>query len=442
MIDNINFFVKCIFIITNILFVGYIVYKFYKRKYILSIFNINVYIFAFSLLFSSYFQFSKEAWRFLGVTDPSKYYLYLNKSILINCIGFIIFIITMFISEFDLIKNKRKIKSFDLIYNSLNNINKKYICTISIIIMITWIILILIAGQIPLFGDRLVFNKDHLRILRPIYLLINYMISIVGSYFSYKFIINKNKSDALFAVLSVIILLLTGNRGPVMFLILNIFIVFVYYNFSVKKATNFIILSVITVLILGVSMSFIRNKSFNTDTLVNDIKVEILYGNTFSDIRDGAFVLKGYDNKFDGYLYGKNYFADIISIIPSSISNYRETWSYGSFSTKTLFNMEDHYGLRGGWFLEPYINFGYIGIIIIALVTGRIFGLCEKRFWDETINKKENKFAEKQIFMGFNIFLAQSLFTSSIFNQFYAYLGIVILYIFISLIDKKLRVNK
>lgn len=443
MFNNISFLVKVIFIITNIIFISYIGYKFYKRRYILSIFNINIYIFAFALLFTSYFQFSKEAWGFLSVSNPNEYYIYLNKIIFINCIGFIIFLISSSIAEFKnnfLGNEKEKIKVYKKLSDNVNKLNDKYIRIILILCVISWSVLIIMAGEIPLFGDRLIFNKDNLRILRPIYLLLNYMISIVGSYFSYKFIYKKNKKDLFIMLISMLILIFTGNRGPIMFLMLNVFMLFVYYNFNVMKANKLIILSVIAVLILGISMSFLRNKSFNMNGLLDNIKVEIIYGNTFSDIRDGAYVLKGYEENFDSYLYGKNYLADSISFIPSSISEYREKWSYGSFSTKTLFNMENHYGLRGGWFLEPYINFGYIGVVLISILNGLVCGLAEKSFWQNIIREKNEFFPERQIFIGFIIFVFNSLFVSSGFSNFYAYMGIIILYFIIYNLDKKFKI--
>lgn len=443
MFDNISFLTKLIFIITNIIFVFYIGYKFYRRKYIISIFNINIYIFAFALLFTSYFQFTNEAWGFLNVSNPSEYYNYLDKIIRINCIGFISFLIAMIIIEFKIFSG-RIINSF---INSFNNINKRfekinngYIKIIFIFCVIGWCGLILIAGEIPLFGDRLVFNRPNFRVLRPFYLILNYMISIIGSYFALKVVINKSKIDLVFLILTILILLLTGNRGPIMFLLLNVFMVFVYYTFKVMNANKLIVLAVSIILVLGISLSFVRNNEFSINSLSNSIKNEVIYGNTFSDVRDGAFVLKGFEEKYDEFLYGKNYLADIISFIPSSISEYREKWSYGSFSTKTLFNMEDHYGLRGGWFLEPYINFGYIGVIIIAILNGIIMGLAELIFCRDVIIDKNSKFPENQIFITFILFIVNSMLISSSFSNFYAYIAIIIAYYILHEVNKKFSI--
>lgn len=443
MFDNISLLTKVVFIITNIMFIFYIGYKFYNRKYIISVFNINLYIFAFALLFTSYFQFTNEAWGFLNVNNPSEYYKYLDKIIRINCIGFISYLIAMIIIEFKLFSGRfinRFINAFNNINKKVERLNNRYIKIIFIFCVIGWCGLILIVGDIPLFGDRLIFNKANFRILRPFYLILNYMISIIGSYFALKVVINKRKIDSIFLIITILILLFTGNRGPVMFLLLNIFMVFVYYTFKVMNANKLIVLAVSIILVLGISMSFVRNKEFSISSLSNSIKNEVIYGNTFSDVRDGAFVLKGFEENFDEYLYGKNYLADIISFIPSSMSEYRSKWSYGSFSTKTLFNMEDHYGLRGGWFLEPYINFGYIGVIIIALLNGVIMGLAELFFWKDVIMDKNIKFPENQIFITVILFIVNSMLISSSFSNFYAYIAIIIAYYILYKVDKKFNI--
>lgn len=439
MLDNISLLTKVMFIITALIFCIYVGYKFLKRKYLLSIFNMNFYIFTFALLVASWGQFTKEAWGFLGVDDPVRFYPYLDKIILINCIGFLVYISVAFVVEFDHYKIN-KVNFEDKFTTIASQINEKYISIILWLSIIGWIIMIIIGGEIPLFGNRMLFNVPELRIIRPFYLILNYIISIASAYFSFNYILTKNRAILPNFIVGVIIILLTANRGPVMFLLLNMFIVWIYLKNNIKKANKLIVIAVLISLVLGVSLSFVRAREFNFNGLIEKIKVEIIYGNTFSDIRDGAYVLKGYQDKYEGFLLGKNYAADIISFIPSSISEFRAKWSYGSFSTDTLFGMKDHYGLRGGWFLEPYINFGYLGVIIIAIINGFALGVVEKIFWKCIICEKNKKFDKIQIIATFFMFITSVLMISSAFNSFYAYVAIVILYLLIDYLFR--RFNK
>ncbi len=85
-------------------------------------------------------------------------------------------------------------------------------------------------------------------------------------------------------------------------------------------------------------MEFIR-KGIENINLIETLD-SILYGNTFSDLRDGAFILYGYDAKYDDFLYGKTYIADILSFLPKSKIEFRQIWSYGLFTTTTLFGWD------------------------------------------------------------------------------------------------------
>lgn len=85
----------------------------------------------------------------------------------------------------------------------------------------------------------------------------------------------------------------------------------------------------------------------------------MIYGNTFSDFRDGALIVRQFHFVLnDSFLYGLTYFAGFLSFIPSSLSPFRLDWSWGRFSTNMLNGWTgEHFGLRGGQFMESYINF-------------------------------------------------------------------------------------
>ena len=109
----------------------------------------------------------------------------------------------------------------------------------------------------------------------------------------------------------------------------------------------------------------------------------LLYGNTFSDIRDGSYLFWGYDTFMNNTVIGgKTYLAGILSFIPSSLSEFRTEWSWGRFSTIKMFNgaWPNHFGFRGGNSFEAYVNFRMPGVIIISILKGYIFANMEKMF--------------------------------------------------------------
>jgi oligosaccharide repeat unit polymerase len=95
---------------------------------------------------------------------------------------------------------------------------------------------------------------------------------------------------------------------------------------------------------------------------------DVLYGNTFSDLRDFAIFLSNWDFNF---LFGKTYLAGIISFIPRFISEFREEWAIGVVTTYFVgFDSNEHPGLRINPFGEMFINFGFPGVIILSFVLG------------------------------------------------------------------------
>jgi hypothetical protein len=134
---------------------------------------------------------------------------------------------------------------------------------------------------------------------------------------------------------------------------------------------RYIILSGSTVLVLAVVISVLRAGG-NLSGLLFKLS-ELIYGNTFSDLRDSAWFFSGWNGE---YILGKNYLADFMVFIPSSMSSFRQEWSYGFYTVKVAFGqtIEEHAGLRIGFFGEIFANFGWFGVIVLGLIIGLPLG--------------------------------------------------------------------
>jgi hypothetical protein len=96
--------------------------------------------------------------------------------------------------------------------------------------------------------------------------------------------------------------------------------------------------------------------------------MEFVYGNTFSDLRDFAWVLSSWNHK---PFYGKTYASAFISFIPTTYSSFRTKWGIGRVTAKLGgFVPKFHPGLRPGAFGEPYLNFGIPGVILMGILLG------------------------------------------------------------------------
>ncbi|MGL5642233.1 MAG: O-antigen polymerase [Paraclostridium sp.] len=421
--------VKILYIIVFLLSTLYIYKKVKKRKYIFSIFNIGIYVFIFTVLIIGPFQYVDMAWNALNYNESSMFLKYLNKEMTVSLFGFIVFLIVLIYMEF---KDFQSSKLDKVISNVSLNIDEKVINLINLIVILLWYSLIFITiKSLPVFGNRTFAEEFG---VQPIYIALNTCISIFLMYYGFKYVISKK----IFYIAPIFIngftLFATGNRGPLLMGIFSILIIYMYIKYKDSIKINLFILCFgVAVLVFGMGMSVLRDGGHinGFGKLFNDIA----YGNTFSDVRDGAYVLYGFDQKYDSFLYGKNYLADLMSFIPSSISHFRSTWSYGAFSTNTLFGWEGHYGLRGGWFLQPYINFGYMGVIIVGILYALIISYLERFFYKNIICREYDSeiIANKLMITNTLCTISSFLMVSSAGAQYYVSIILILALVVISI---------
>lgn len=378
--------VKVEYVLCWIISIIYFYIKYKRRGYVFSMFNINTIIIPLlvTFLLIGPFQYSNEAWYALGISNSFGFMKFLDKAYIINMSGFIVFLCFNLIFEFKSIKSDFGAN----ITKISNSISSSIILVLDITIIALWYILVISkSGTLPIFGDRLFATKLG---IQTIYNILNTLVSTFGLYYFIKFIQINKKIYLILGLINLVTLFFTANRAPVVFMALTVIIFYLYYKIDNVKKINIIIVSFLLIaLFVGIGMEFIRSDVENID--ITQILNGILYGNTFSDLRDGAFILYGYDNKYDEFLYGKTYIADILSFLPKSKFEYRQVWSYGVFTTSTLFGWENHYGFRGGLFLESYFNFGYVGVFISAVIFSCLTSNLEIWLYSNIINKSVKK---------------------------------------------------
>lgn len=403
--------VKIMYMLSLFSLVLYFYLKYKKKKYIVSIFNYGLIFYFFSIYISIFFQYDNRAWWALGNRNSKKFIDSLNESSLVNLLGFFMFFIYMMIFE---LKSKKNITIKNIKKSKLiNSINYKAIKLINYIFLLLAIYLfIFVFKQIPIFGNRLIAQKLG---YQTIYNIVNRALFCLTT-----IIIFRKRKDKILIITNLILMIFSGNRGPVITTVAYLFITKIYEmkinNFQKQKK---FIQMLVFLLIIGLSLEFIRGFGHDYE-LINKIK----YGNTFSDIRDGAFILYNIKKKIGDFLWGKTYFADILTFIPAKYSSYRSMWGYSLFTTSTLLGWKNHFGLRGGLFLAPYFNFGYLGVIFFSMTYAYLLTVCEKFFY-ETIIKRKNKNSYKYILIIINIQnLSEALMIPAGFITFYVVLVI------------------
>ncbi|WCT14917.1 hypothetical protein [Mucilaginibacter jinjuensis] len=126
------------------------------------------------------------------------------------------------------------------------------------------------------------------------------------------------------------------------------------------------------ILALVVVLSNFRAGSTPVKSHAKELKggplTEILYGNTFSDLRDFAWCLSAWNGD---YYYGKTYLSAFMSFVPSTLSPFRTEYGIGRITAKLGgFNPKEHPGLRPGMFGESYLNLGLFGVILVGILLG------------------------------------------------------------------------
>ena len=339
-----------------------------------------------------------ESWYALGIYRLDSMRFWLGKSLIINLIGYSISLITLMYIEFF----KIKVYHFEKYINIARiNINDSLLNYIFWFIVVIWYYIVFRYNSgLPMFNNSRAFfyNKS----FSYIYQALNEIFVLYLLY--YGIIVATKKKKYVCFIIALLTVFFQGSRSKILVQTLLPIIIWRMYvskrnyenKISVRKKIKQVNKKILIIMpicaIVGICLGVFRaDKSINLQTIISNF----FFGNTFSDIRDGAFILKGFEAQNIGYLYGKTYLAGVLSFLPSSISKFKHTWSWGRFTTMYLFGLTDHFGLRGGNAMEAYINFGYFGVLAFSIGWGYILGMLENYFSrklylsNERINAKD-----------------------------------------------------
>ncbi|WP_099304197.1 O-antigen polymerase [Bacillus sp. Marseille-P3800] len=345
---------------------------------------------------------------------------YIPQTLLISSLGTLCFLISYFIFS------KRKVKKLGLFMKSVDGIASP---------TVLYFFVILSIGVIFLLNNfSLTYNSIGIRnsllnnpLLSPIYNFISSTLPLLIGLLAIRFWRHKNFVDMLFLLVLLYFSLLTGSRTTLFSGAL--FFILAYFANKQHKIINLVKLGIIGTVLIAVflSLSLIRSGTAE-ESGINFIEIfnTLLYGNTFSDFRDTAWLLSGLDNVL---LYGKTYISAMFSFIPSSLVPFREEWSLGIITTSAAnLDSSTHPGLRPVIFGEAFINFGYIGVIIISTIYGAIISYIDKVFLNN-LKHEDSKIKRTYVFFVL-IFLTEVVSNIMVTaGFFYVYVVIIMLII-------------
>ena len=237
-------------------------------------------------------------------------------------------------------------------------------------------------------------------------------------------------------IFSVIILNIYGARSTLIYPFVSFLFGYIIIN---KNKTIFkkILISFLVLTVVFFAVEQYRTDSNTSYMFSYSLTDRILFGNNIADIRDFGVILECWDGK---YMLGRNIVAGIISFIPKEYSEFRHTWNTSSYTNRLVGLSDSHPGMRGGLFCEPFLSFGYLGVISTGLLYGYILAALDHF-------SKQCCFPSQKHFL---IFIMSLLFIKDIFAYilfqssllWLAYLRILFLLLCVILFSVKLRLNR
>jgi oligosaccharide repeat unit polymerase len=205
--------------------------------------------------------------------------------------------------------------------------------------------------------------------LRPIALLISTYSIVIASHCLARYMDTKENILLLCTLAVSFGLVFFGARGNLIAIYMSVLLC--YFVERRNKISLMRIAAVMGIIVIvGFYLGSLRAGSYSLAGFFGTFVDVVFYGNTFSDLRDFAWVYSAWDHVFWG---GRTYLAAILSFVPRFASHFRDTWGLGAMTAATAgFDPDVHPGLRPGVFGEGFFNFGLPGAIAIGLMLGII----------------------------------------------------------------------
>lgn len=219
--------------------------------------------------------------------------------------------------------------------------------------------------------------------LRPLFNLMLCGFTVSLWYLAVRYEQWRRRKELLLLLFLFLLSLFLGSRWLILS---NILFVFSYRIFANRGRVALWKMALFLPLLLCAAILFasVRAGAGGALHLFTKFWGQIFYGSHFSDTRDFAWMLSYWDGEL---LYGKTYVAAFLSFLPRFASEFREAWSYGSYSLSlTELDTAIHAGLRSGPFGEPYLNFGMGGVLLIGTIGGYALRMADVRMKEAIAN--------------------------------------------------------
>jgi oligosaccharide repeat unit polymerase len=335
---------------------------------------------------------------------------YINEAFYLSVLGVVFVLVGMGLATF----SSGKSAMFTFVEKGYEFWQTKPGVWISLVVIIFATIGLIALGVRPFEGRQFSFENTSLRPAINLYSVI--LPTITLSLLVYGF--GYSRFFVFMGLMCSALGLMIGTRGASIET-LFVFVVCLIIAYRYKNIAAFA-LSILGFVTIAIAIGILRSTADGNDSVdfLQVVSYQIFYGNNFSDFRDYAWILSG----FDGHFYkGMTYLAGYMALVPSFISEFRNDFRMGII-TSTLAGLDPqfHAGLRPTLFGEAYLNFGVPGVIFIATLFGYYFGKLQMWVHD---NLQPNRFGLRKVACGYIAFL---FLFNAVFTPGFYYVYVVV----------------
>jgi hypothetical protein len=414
-------FVTTIWAVSFVVIVGWLVRQWLKRRLVTIPSTVVIFTFLVPIILQYPFAFSPVNGITIGIDNYVRYRRHIDAAFLITTTG-----MGMVLAGY--LACGRRQSDFapvQFLASGLRAWTQSIFLQLSSLLVLLLFALLLALGLLGAEGARNIAQA--IPTLRPFYNLVHFLLPLIIVIDLLVGIQRRRRWILLLAIVNLGLALLTGSRavalgGLLLFVLVLLAHASLLGQLSVNRVMQLVPVAMAG-LVAAVYLADLRQGQYNIFFTIANLGLKVLYGNTFSDLRDFAWVKSYWSGE---YFLGKTQAAGLLAFIPSALSSFRSEWNWGVVTSTTVgLDPQVSPGLRAGPFGEMYFNFGWPGVILAGL----LYGYLVRRVHGATLAAVRTAPVEEarlKVLAGFvTINLGSSLLNTSGFYGTYITLAVI-----------------